>query len=172
MQTPNPGEKATPVMAYTSNMLVRGEVITRESVRVSIWLRTEGAPRYIRITKAQILMMNGAVPRPMTYPEIIIPADQVVAFHPLPPTVEQLDYEENEKNRVNSPIELLAGSFLIKCKVRLSTQTDLLNTLDVSHAPWYSIYDLSVSHPALPQMAVSSFMGLVRPNAVTFCFLP
>ncbi len=35
-----PDEKTAMVMAYTQNMLVRGEVIAKENARMSIWLRT------------------------------------------------------------------------------------------------------------------------------------
>jgi hypothetical protein len=38
----SPDEKSTLVMIYTQNMLVRGEVVTRQGVRVSTWLRTQG----------------------------------------------------------------------------------------------------------------------------------
>ena len=42
MYTPGSDEKLTPVMIYTSDALVRGEVVTKQNVlRVNIWLRTE-----------------------------------------------------------------------------------------------------------------------------------
>ena len=42
-----PDEKTALVMLYTNNMLVRGEIVIKESLRVSIWLRTQGVPNYI-----------------------------------------------------------------------------------------------------------------------------
>jgi hypothetical protein len=161
-------DKTTPVMAYTNNMLVRGEVVTKENVRVSIWLRTDGAPRYLLIHKAQIVLLGGATPKMMSYPQLYVPVDRCLAFHMLPPAEEALDYDPNEKNRVNMPLELMVGSFLFKCKLRMSTQADLFSTLDVSKAPWMSVYDLSVSNPYLPQLSLSVPMALIRPNDVNF----
>ncbi len=56
MYTLAAGEKATLVMAYTETMLVRGEVITTENIRVNTWLRTAGVPEYMHILRAQILI--------------------------------------------------------------------------------------------------------------------
>ncbi len=53
-----PDEKTALVMIYTHNMLVRGEVVTKESSRVSIWLRTQGVPNYIHLIKPQVILYD------------------------------------------------------------------------------------------------------------------
>ena len=51
-----PDEKTTPVMLYSQHNVVRGEAVVRQNVpRVNIWLRTDGAPRYIHVLKPQVL---------------------------------------------------------------------------------------------------------------------
>ena len=55
-----PDEKTTPVMIYTRDSLVRGEVVTKQSVlRVNIWLRTDGAPKYMHVLKPQVIVFDG-----------------------------------------------------------------------------------------------------------------
>ncbi|MBI3150575.1 MAG: hypothetical protein HYZ21_00430, partial [Chloroflexi bacterium] len=44
-----PDEKTALVMLYTHNMLVRGEIVIKENLRVSIWLRTQGVPNFIHL---------------------------------------------------------------------------------------------------------------------------
>jgi len=51
-------EKTTLVLAYTHNMLVRGEAVTKDNVRVAVWLRTDGAPNYIHLLNAQVLIFG------------------------------------------------------------------------------------------------------------------
>src|SRR5690349_2869279 len=92
-------EKSTLVMVYTQNALIRGEVITKESVRVSIWLRTDGAPRYFRLQNAHMLLFGGGPVRTSNHVEIYVPVAAVTGFHIAPPAQDPLDYEENEKNR-------------------------------------------------------------------------
>src|SRR6266542_6736405 len=56
-----PDERTTPVMLYTQESFVRGEVVTKESVhRINIWLRTDGALKYMHLLKPQVLVFGGS----------------------------------------------------------------------------------------------------------------
>lgn len=56
-----PDEMTSPVMLYTLQSVVRGEAVVKQSVpRVNIWLRTDGAPKYIHVLKAQVLAFGGS----------------------------------------------------------------------------------------------------------------
>jgi hypothetical protein len=59
-----PDEKTAPVMLYAKNSVVRGEVVVKQILpRLNIWLRTEGAPKYMHILKAQVLVFGGSPPK-------------------------------------------------------------------------------------------------------------
>src|SRR5512147_3112492 len=123
MYTLKPDEKTNPVMLYTQQSVVRGELVTKQSVlRVNIWLRTDGAPRYLHILKPQILVFGGGSAKPLSYSEVYFPVGEAIAFHTLPPTNEPLDYDPQEANRTMEPVELLVGTFVMKGKIRISTQ--------------------------------------------------
>jgi hypothetical protein len=63
-----PDEKTTPVMLYTHDTLVRGEAVTKQNVlRLNIWLRTDGAPKYIHVLKAQVLVFGGSAAKALSY---------------------------------------------------------------------------------------------------------
>ena len=66
-------EKATLVLAYTHNMLVRGEAVTKDNARVNVWLRTDGAPNYIHLLNAQVLVFWGGPPKLLSYTEFFLP---------------------------------------------------------------------------------------------------
>ena len=172
MYTPSSDEKLTPVMLYTQNTLVRGEVVTKQSVmRVNIWLRTDGAPKYMHILKPQVIVFGGTPVKPHSYSEIYFPTAQLIGFHTLPPTDEPLDYDPNEMNRMMQPVEGLVGSFLMKGKIRISTQTDVGASLEVARVSWMSLYEVEVTNPYLPQMpALHIPMALVNPTHVAFAF--
>jgi hypothetical protein len=170
MYTLTPDEKATPVMIYTQNTLIRGEVVTRQNIRVSIWLRTEGAPEYLHVLKPQIIFLNSSPPRAISYAEIYQPLVQVIAFHMAPPARDPLDYEEGEKNRVMQPISVQVGTFIFNGALRISTQVDI-GTSIASNAriAWLSLYDAKVSNPNIPQMGEMPVpMLLIRPAQVGF----
>src|SRR6266498_5945091 len=127
-----PDEKTTPVMLYTQQSVVRGEVVTKQNVpRVNIWLRTDGAPRYLHILKPQVLVFGGSPVKALSYSEIYFPTSEVIAFHPLPPTDEPLDYDPNEANRTMQAVELLVGTFLMKGNIRISTHTEVATSIEV-----------------------------------------
>jgi len=168
MSTLGPDEKSAKVMVYTHDMLVRGELVVKENMRVNIWLRTQGVPDLIHIIKPQIILFGGVTPKTISYSEFFIPTVKLAAFHLAPPAQEPLDYEESEANRVMASIDVMVATFLIKGKIRISSQTDIATNLDVSHTTWMSIYDASISNPSLPQFDLHVPMLLVNPNEVNF----
>ena len=161
-------EKVTLVMAYTQNMLIRGEAVTKESMRVNVWLRTDGAPTYIHLLNAQVLVFGGGVPKSLSYSEFFLPTQDVIGFHVVPPTSEQLDYDPDEKNRSMDAVTVLLGTFLLRGRIRYSSQTGMGATLEVARTTWMSVYDVDVSNPSLPQLAVHVPMMLVRPLKISF----
>ena len=165
-----PDEKKTPVMLYTQESVVRGEVVTKETVhRLNIWLRTDGAPKYMHLLKPQILVFGGSPVKALTYSEIYYPTTQLIGFHTLPPTDEPLDYDAGEANRMMEPVDVLVGTFVMKGKIRISTQTEVGVSLEMARIAWMSLYDAVIMNPYLPQMPPMQVpMVLVNPLHVAF----
>lgn len=161
-------EKSAMVMVYTHNSLVRGEVVIKESLRVSIWLRTQGIPNFIHLHNAQVILFGGTPPKTLAYPELFVPTVDVFGFHIAPPEQDPVDYDPTEAKRMMQPVDLMIGTFLLKGKLRISTLTDVSTTLDVSRALWLSIYDADITNPYLPQFNVHVPMLLVNPSHVNF----
>jgi len=162
-------EKASGVMIYTQNTLVRGEAVTKQSNRVSVWLRTEGAPEYIHLLKPQVINLNGSAARKLSYSEMYLPTAQIIGFHLTPPAHDPLDYDESEKNCKMQPITVLVGTFVFNGAIRISTQVDLGTSITSGRSVWMSIYDVKISNPQLPEMGeVQVPMLVVRPGQVGF----
>lgn len=159
-------EKIVTVMVYTSSALARGEMIAKGNARVSIWLRTQGVPNYIHLFKPQVISFAGGAPKTFSFGEIFIPTAQVTAFHLAPPAQEPLDYDSSELNRTMQTMDVMVGSFILKGKIRISTQTDVGTSLDVMRTLWLSIYEAEIANPYLPQFNVHVPMLLVNSNQV------
>ncbi|MCF6278547.1 MAG: hypothetical protein L3J16_07365 [Anaerolineales bacterium] len=164
-------EKTTPVMVYTPNALLHGKVVTKEAVRVNIWLRTEGAPEFLHILDAQMIYLGGGAAKSFKYAEMFFPKDHVIGFHPAPGVESVLDYSEDEANRLMTPVNVLLGSFHCKSKVRVSSQTNFGASLEVSRTEWMSVYEAEITNPYLPQMNVKVPLLLIRPNRAVFGML-
>lgn len=165
-----PDEKTSLVMLYSMHSVVRGEAVVKQNVpRVNIWLRTDGAPRYIHILKAQVLVFGGSPVKASSYAELYFPTSEVIAFHTLPPVDEPLDYDPDEADRRMEPVDLLVGTFVMKGQIRISTHTEVDHTLESARVSWMSIYDVSITNPYLPQMpALEVPMLLANPSHVSF----
>jgi hypothetical protein len=169
MENLAPDEKSTLVMLYTMNMLVRGEVVTKQSARVEVWPRTQGVPNLIRIIKPSILLFGGGAAKPLSYAEIYVPTATMIGFHLAPPAVASLDYDVNEVNRSMQPVSLLMGSFIVKGHTRTSTSAALGTSLEVAYNGWLSIYNAEIGNPFLPQMPTMQVsMLLVTPSHINF----
>ena len=165
-----PDEKTTPVMLYTKDAIVRGELVTKDLVhRINIWLRTDGVPKYLHLLKAQVVLFGGGPGKTLTYPEIFFPAAELLGFHTLPPVDEPLDYDPAEANRMMAPVDVLVGTFIMKGNIRISTHTEIGTSLEVARISWMSLYEAVISNPYLPQMpALSIPLVLVNPAHVAF----
>ena len=169
MYTLSSDEKASRVMIYTQNTLVRGEVVTKQSNRVSVWLRTEGAPDYFHLLRLQVVNLCGSEARMLSYSEMFLPTAQVIGFHLTPPAHDPLDYDESEKNRKMQPVTVLVGTFIFNGAIRISTQVDLGTSITSARTVWMSIYNVKISNSQLPQMGeVQVPMLVVRPGQVGF----
>jgi hypothetical protein len=168
MVTLTSDEKSTLAMVYTFNMLARGEVVTKQGVRVNTWLRTQGVPEYIRLFKASVLHFGSGNVKALTYSEIYMPVSTVIAFHLTPQANEPLDYAKDESNRVMVPVTGLPGPFQFKGYLRISTKAELSTSIELAHSSWLSIYEVDVTSPSMPQMQpIHVPMALVNPKQVS-----
>ena len=127
-----PDEKTTPVMLYTHDTLVRGEAVTKQSVlRLNIWLRTDGAPKYIHLLNAQVLVLGGGATKALSYSELYFPTSRVIGFHTLPPAEEPLDYDPEEANRVMEYVEMLVGTFVMRERSASQLRRKLVSVLNL-----------------------------------------
>jgi hypothetical protein len=165
-----PDERTSLVMLYAMHSVVRGEVVVKQNVqRLNIWLRTDGAPRYLHVLKPQVLVFGGSPVKALSYTEIYFPTSEVIAFHTLPPTDEPLDYDPEEADRKMEELDLLVGTFVMKGHIRISTHTEVDHTLESARVSWMSVYDATITNPYLPQMpALQVPMVLVNPSHVAF----
>lgn len=162
-----PDEKTSTVFAYTESMLIRGEIVLRETMRVSIWLRTQGVPNFIHLYKAQLIQLAGSPPKTYAKDEVFISTPEIIGFHLAPPAHDPPDYEPSETNRRMQPVHVFMGSFEMKSKLRVSTSTDFASSLDVMNTTWLSLYEAEITNPYVPQLNIATPMLLVRPNKVT-----
>lgn len=164
--TLNDGEKATPVMVYTMNTLARGEVITKESLRVSTWLRTQGAPEFVGLYNAQVLVFGSSTGiQQASFLEYFVPTQQILAYHLVPPAKEPLDYDPSEPNRKMEPTLLLIGSFRFNGHLRMATQSNLNRYLEIARESFFSFYDVEITNPGLPSAsALKAPIVLARLN--------
>ncbi len=168
MYTLAAGEKATLVMAYTDTLLIRGEVVTTENIRVNTWLRTAGVPEFMHILRAQVLLFGAGSVKTLSYVELFLPVSKIIAFHPVLPADNAPDYDENEKNRVLVPVTGIAGTFICKSKLRISSLSGLSTSIEMAHNSWTSLYEVEISNPYLAQMPPMHIpMILINPKHVS-----
>ena len=164
-----PDEKITSVMIYTDNLLAWGEVVTKEAIRVSTWLRTQAIPQYFYLHNAQIINFSVACPICLCFRGLHLPSGEVIAFHIKPPERDPLDIDPNEPMRKMEPVTALVGQFSFNGKLRMSNQTNLERFLDVANESYTSIYDLEITQPHFPSMGtIRAPMALVRNDMVLF----
>lgn len=166
-----PDEKAVGVMFYTSSGISWGEVVVKQIIRVSTWLRTNAAPDLICLYKARSLFVSGAgSPHMISFRETYISVNEVLAYHLLPPNKEPLDFDLSEPNRRMDPVSVLIGQFKLDGTIRLSSRTTLANHLSICRETFTPLYDVEISCPIMPALSpVRIYYAQIRHQSATFC---
>ncbi len=164
-------EKSYTVMAYMQDSVAWGNVVIKEQIRISTWLRTSAAPDFITIYEGKSLnTTGGGNPKPMSFPEIHLPTKSVLGFHALPPYSDPLDYDPSEPNRRMDPVSVIVGSFRFDALVRLSAITTLGKYIDVTREEFSVLYDLSITCLTVPVLGTMKVpFAIVRQELVTWC---
>lgn len=146
-------EKIASIMLYLWNAMVWGEVVVKQAIRVSTWLRTNAAPEKVVMKNAKLLYTTATgSARPSSFQELIVPVRMIGAYHLIPPASDPVDYDPTEPNRVMIPVSILIGSSSINGKMRMTQQSNLQKYLDVTHESFSSIYDAEITNILLPSL--------------------
>jgi hypothetical protein len=147
------GDKTIPVMLYTHNAMILGEVSVVSQIRVNTWLKTNSAPDIVQVSNAKVIFTSGAAPsRPQLFPETHIPISEILAMHILPPTSEPLDYDPSEPNRHMLPVSILFNAFKAEGFIWISTKVDLKKFIELNRESYTSIYDVQITSPLFPTL--------------------
>ena len=142
-----PDDKLTPLMIYTNQSLIVGQALSKQAIRVSTWLRTDMAPKYLQIWEAQVLLLMGGQPKTMKHNILHVQVDQILAYHIKPPDKDPPDYDPNEPNRRMAPTLALVGPFQFMGHTRISTQSELSSYLAAAKGAFLPLYDAEMSCP-------------------------
>jgi len=162
-------ERATLLMVYTQNGLVRGEVITRSAIRINTWLRTQAAPEYFHLYNTKVVMqgLTGNM-QTHSYIEYFIPTHQVIAYHVAPPATEPYDYDTTEPNRKMEAVVAIIGTFQFKGHIRMAAHSNTSRYLETTREAFLSLYDIDIINPSLPAMGtIHTPMALLRLNSIS-----
>jgi hypothetical protein len=166
--TLEPDDKAAQVMAYTAGALFWGEVVVKDVIRVSTWLRTKNAPNRICLYNGRAVYSSpGQSVRPMHFSEINIAVNQIMMFHLVPPAKDPLDYDPTEPNRRMLPVSALVGNFRVDGHLRIPTISNITRYLDSIHEEFTSLYDAHISNPAIPAFGTIAVSYLILRQETT-----
>jgi len=141
-------EKLSLVMVYTNYLLCWGEVITKELIRVSTWLRTNAAPDHITLYNARVLQVQQSAPqKPIGYREMHVPLPQITAFHLMPPNHDPLDYDPRDGLRKLEPITVMVGPYKFDGNLLIAEKATVQKYLEVTKETFTSLYDAEITYP-------------------------
>ncbi len=148
-------EKISQVMIYTESTLCWGEVVTKEMIRVSTWLRTNAAPDNVLLKNARVLLVHAAsAAKPSIFEELHIPTNKILAMHLIPPAQDPLDYDPRDGVRRLYPVTALVGAFRFDGKILVAQKADLTKFIEVSKETYTSLYEVEVSYPMMTSMGI------------------
>lgn len=157
------GEKATQIMIGTADLLVWGDLITKEHISVTAYLMTI-AEDFVPLRDAKILFLAPTRQvAPIARRVIYIKREEILLFYsmsdpvPLP--------EETEVRRFE-PLEVLVGPYQVQGDMLKSPIADLETVLLVSKDDYMPIYSATIRHVGKPWLGsfTTSMVQVRRPR--------
>jgi len=141
-------EKVSRVMVYTSSLLCWGDVITKEMIRVSTWLRTNAAPDHLTLLQAKVLQVQqSSQQKPAIYKDLHIPLSQILSFHLIPPAQDPLDYDPKDCIRRLEPVTVLIGPYQMDGNLMIAEKSDINKFLEITKETYSSLYEVEITYP-------------------------
>jgi hypothetical protein len=164
-----PGDKATAVTLYTAQSVLRGDLVTREMVRVSTWLRTPGLPEYAGLYNVTMARASGAgEAQVLELDEYHQPVPHIIALHLTPPKEEPVEHDPMEQNRKMVPVSAIGGPFRIDALMRMPQHMTLTKQMTLLRDPFISLYDANVVSTLEAGRETKVSMIVLRPGAFGF----
>lgn len=140
-------EKATQVMIGTADMLIWGDLVTKEHARVAVFLSTL-AEDFVLLRDARMLFLAPSQQSaPIERAEVFVKFEEILLFYAMgdPPPLP----EETELRRFE-PIEVLIGSFHVEGVIIKSPMATLHNLLLITKEIHLPVYRATIRHVARP----------------------
>ena len=146
-------EKATQVMIGTPDTLIWGDLVTKEQVRMSIYLNTL-AEEFVTVHDAKLLFLCCTERNtPEVRQSVHVRQEEIQVFYvmadrePLPEETETRRYE---------PAELISGAYQVEGKLLKSPYATLQNTLLLSKSTYLPVYEATLRHLGKPWLGFFS----------------
>lgn len=166
-------EKVASVMVYTANYMYWGEVVVKQMIRVSTWLRTNSAPDWFSLYNARAMPSMLTTPvKPVFFTELYVSVSQVMAYHLVPPAKDPPDYDPTEPNRKMQPATLLVGAFRVDGALRLSTMATVAKYLEIAREPFTGVYEAKITNMNMPNLGVISVPFLMARQETAIFTVP
>jgi hypothetical protein len=151
--TPEPGEKATQVMVGTSDLLIWGDLVTKEQVRLSGFLNLL-AEDFVPLHDTKVLFLAPAQQvAPVDKAIIYVKLEEILFFYVM---ADQEPLPEESDVRRYQPVEFFIGSYRIEGSILKSPVATLLNLLLVTKDAYMPVYQAKISHVAKPWLGTFS----------------
>jgi len=163
-------EISTPVMIYLLNGMCWGDLDVRKPFNACSWLRSNTITDSLSLFNAKyvrLLMIKN--PEPIQCVQLVLPMDQILAFHILPPAQDKLDYDPSEPNLRFELVNAISGIYQFSGKIRLPLNATLAKYLRDSREQYISLYDATVNCPTISKSGeIRSPFILVRKQSSVF----
>lgn len=164
-----PGDKATDVTAYTATALIRGDLVTREAIRVSTWLRTPNLPEYASMFNTTIRRAVGLTEAQVNeFHEFHTPVGPIIALHMTPPNEDPIEHDPSEQNRKMVPLTAIAGPHRFDGNLRMPQHLTIGKQMSLMRDPFITLFDVRVVSLLEPDNETRVSMVVLRPNQFSF----
>lgn len=140
-------KKISKIMIYKDTQVIWGDLVLNASINAAKYLQNAHQSSYISLENAKIITFSGNNPlQPLTYKDIHIPFQKILACHLLPPITGVYDTGSDVKQSKVEEVYITLGDFLFKGNLVFSNQLSFIQYIKRQSTHFITLSDVKIMH--------------------------
>ncbi len=140
-------QKISKIMLYQESQIFWGDLILNANISPIHYIHNSQSLTFISLLNAKLInFKRGGELKPVSYSELHIPFQKVLAVHFLPPNIEKYDTSSDVKKSNNFQIDITVGDFIFRGNLIFSNQLSMIQYIKMQSSKFLTLSDVRIIH--------------------------
>jgi hypothetical protein len=140
-------QKISKIMLYRESQIFWGDLVLNANISPIHFIHNSQNLNFISLENARSINFKKDGPlKPISYTELHIPVQKLLAVHFLPPNIEKYDTSSDVEKSNNFQIDITVGDFIFRGSLIFSNQLTLIQYIKRQSSNFLTLSDVRIIH--------------------------